>query len=155
MQRLGGTGALVERIAELMGKESHVVWRQHKGRSRPIDVRGALVALALGDEGAQASLAEAEVPGSLVAVRAILRVSPDGTARPIEVVTALTGDEAFPHRVVRLGLLAGDRSPLEVVAHPAATATRATNSTVGAAPTTATPATATPATATQAAVSAR
>jgi radical SAM family uncharacterized protein/radical SAM-linked protein len=121
--RIGGREAIAARIAALMSKESLIVWRQHKGRTRPIDVRGALSMLQLGGSAERDLFAEAEVSGVLLPIRARIAMSPAGTARPAEVVTALTDDEAFPHRVVRVGLLAGDRTPLDVIALAAAGAT--------------------------------
>ncbi len=122
--RLGGEDTLGQRIDELMERESLVIWRQHKGRKRPIDVRGALSLLALGGAQDRSRFQAAEVPHELIPVRARIAIVQDGTARPGEVVAALTDEPAFPHRVVRLGLLAGDRTPLEVVAQHQSVATR-------------------------------
>jgi len=115
-ERLGGERGMTERVTALMSKDSYVLWRKHKGRLRPIDVRAALVSLGLGEVEAKSQFARAEMPTALVPLRARIAISPDGTARPAEVIAAVTGQAALPHRVLRLGLLAGERTPLEVVA---------------------------------------
>ncbi|MGE3672910.1 MAG: hypothetical protein AB7K71_24765, partial [Polyangiaceae bacterium] len=46
-----------------------------------------------------------------------IAITNTGSAKTSEVVEALTGDTQFPHQAVRVAVLAGEASPLDLAAH--------------------------------------
>jgi hypothetical protein len=59
-------------------------------------------------------LSQAGLVGDLVALDAVVALGPTGSAKAAEVVEAVLGPQ-FPHKAVRVQLLAGDHSPLDIV----------------------------------------
>ena len=55
--------------------------------------------------------------GRLVPLVATIVVSPNGSAKIAEVVEALLGAD-FPYQAVRIALLAGSRTPLDITRAP-------------------------------------
>jgi hypothetical protein len=103
-----------------LADESHVIMRTIKGIGKKVDVRRFIERLAVGGDGARAELARAGLVGRLVPLEITLSIGPSGSAKVAEVVEALLGQAAFPHRAVRTALLAGDLSPLRLKAEVAA-----------------------------------
>jgi hypothetical protein len=52
--------------------------------------------------------------GDLLPIEALVLLGPTGSAKAAEVVEAVLGP-GFPHKAVRLQLLAGSTSPLDIV----------------------------------------
>jgi radical SAM-linked protein len=111
----GGRTALEQLIREFLAKESVTVRREIKGLGKLIDVRRLVSELAVGDRAARDALHSAGLVGRLVPLTATIVVSPTGSAKIAEVVEALLGPD-FPYQAVRVALLAGSRTPLDVVA---------------------------------------
>jgi hypothetical protein len=59
------------------------------------------------------ALAQAGLLGDLAVLDATLALGPTGSAKATEVVEAVL-EAGFPHKAVRLQLLAGDSSPLDI-----------------------------------------
>src|SRR5690606_27420571 len=114
---IGGVDGLRQRIAEFNAAESRVVMRTIKGIGKKVDVRKYTLALSLGDSAAHAALDRAGFVGDVVPVLVTIEITNTGSAKTSEVVEALTGDASFPHQAVRVALLAGDTSPLDLAAH--------------------------------------
>lgn len=114
---VGGRAGLVQRIADFNAANELKVRRTIKGIGKWVDVRALTPALSLGDQNAVAALNEAGLVGRMVPVVATVLISPRGSAKSSEVVQALTGIEHFPHKAVRVALLAGDTTPMDLSAH--------------------------------------
>jgi hypothetical protein len=117
----GGRAALDQLIREFLAKDSVTVRREIKGIGKLIDVRRLVSELAVGDESARDALRNAGFVGRLVPLTATIVVSPNGSAKIAEVVEALLGRD-FPFQALRTALLAGSRTPLDVVRAPDAPA---------------------------------
>ncbi|MCA9642619.1 MAG: TIGR03936 family radical SAM-associated protein, partial [Myxococcales bacterium] len=117
LKGFGGVAALKQRVAEFNAAESHVVLRTIKGIGKKVDVRKYVLALTLGDEAAYAALDQAGFVGDVVPLIVTIAITNTGSAKTSEVVEALTGDAQFPHQAVRVAVLAGQTSPLDLAAH--------------------------------------
>ncbi|MCA9626301.1 MAG: TIGR03960 family B12-binding radical SAM protein [Myxococcales bacterium] len=117
LTQLGGLEGLRERINEFNACESRVVLRTIKGVGKKVDVRKLVKALSVGDERAFAALDQAGFVGDVLPILVTIEISNSGSAKTSEVVEALTGDAQFPHQAVRVAILAGDTSPLDLAAH--------------------------------------
>ena len=113
----GGRAALEQLVGEFLAKESLQVRREIKGLGKMIDVRRLVSELAVGDHTAREALLAAGLVGRLMPLTATIVVSPNGSAKIAEVVEALLGAD-FPYQAVRIALLAGSRSPIDVVRAP-------------------------------------
>ncbi len=114
---IGGATALAQRIAGFNASESHLVLRSIKGIGKRVDVRRYVLALSLGDRQAQDALQKAGFIGDVVTLRVIIEITSTGSAKTSEVVEAVLGDAHFPHQAVRVGLLAGATTPLDLASH--------------------------------------
>ncbi|MEZ4371899.1 MAG: TIGR03960 family B12-binding radical SAM protein [Polyangiaceae bacterium] len=117
IKELGGVPGLKQRIADFNAAESHVVMRTIKGIGKKVDVRKYVLALTLGGEAAYAALDQAGFVGDVVPLIVTIAITNTGSAKTSEVVEALTGDTQFPHQAVRVAVLAGETSPLDLAAH--------------------------------------
>ncbi|MGE3674048.1 MAG: TIGR03960 family B12-binding radical SAM protein [Polyangiaceae bacterium] len=117
IKELGGVPGLKQRIADFNAAESHVVMRTIKGIGKKVDVRKYVLALTLGDEAAYAALDQAGFVGDVIPLIVTIAITNTGSAKTSEVVEALTGDTQFPHQAVRVAVLAGEASPLDLAAH--------------------------------------
>lgn len=114
LEELGGMPGLVQSVEGFLGQAALEIVRSHQGRQRRIDVRAAVLALAIGDSRAEQSLRSAGLAADLPHLLLELSLGNGASARPGEVVRALTGSEDFPHQLVRLGLRAQGLSPLDL-----------------------------------------
>jgi radical SAM family uncharacterized protein/radical SAM-linked protein len=117
----GGRADLERLIREFLAKDSVTVRREIKGIGKMVDVRRLVSELAIGDECTRDALSSAGFVGRLVPLTATIVVSPNGSAKIAEVVEALLGAD-FPYQALRMALLAGSRTPLDVVRAPDAAA---------------------------------
>jgi radical SAM family uncharacterized protein/radical SAM-linked protein len=113
MRALGGRAALEQLVQDFLAKDRLLVRREIKGLGKLIDVRRLVSELAVGDEAAREALRSAGFVGRLLPLTCTIAVSPNGSAKIAEVVEALLGAD-FPYQALRMALLAGGRTPLDV-----------------------------------------
>jgi radical SAM-linked protein len=109
----GGHAALAERIAALLAKSEAKLRRDISGVGKIVDVRRFLQTLAFGGDLASDQLRAAGIVGRAQPLELTLAISPAGSAKVSEVVEALFG-QAVPHLAVRVALLAGAGTPLDL-----------------------------------------
>jgi radical SAM family uncharacterized protein/radical SAM-linked protein len=109
----GGVRWLEARIAEFMAKPEAIVRRNVDGLGKNVDVRRFVRQLRVGGQAECEGLAQAGLLGDLAVLDATLALGPTGSAKATEVVEAVL-EASFPHKAVRLQLLAGDLSPLDI-----------------------------------------
>jgi hypothetical protein len=85
------------------------------GVGKLVDVRRFTVALNIGGSEAELALSRAGLVGELVPLEVTISIGQNGSAKVSEVVEGVLG-EAFPHHAVRVALLAGATTPLDVQA---------------------------------------
>lgn len=110
----GGLPFLERAIADFLAKSELVVRRSIDGLGKKVDVRRFVRDLKLAGPEAEEQLRAAGLIGDLLALDAIVELGPTGSAKAAEVVEAVLG-AGFPHKGVRLALLAGENSPLDIV----------------------------------------
>jgi radical SAM family uncharacterized protein/radical SAM-linked protein len=108
----GGTAFVEQAIAEFLAKPELIVRRSIDGLGKKVDVRRFVQSARIGTEEDRAALARAGLLGELLPVEAVVALGPTGSAKAAEVVEALFG-AGFPHKAVRVQLLAGSSSPLD------------------------------------------
>ncbi len=113
----GGRAGLEEAVAKFLATGSLSVRRTIKGLGKMVDVRALVTHLELGDERALQALEKAGVVGRLVPLVATALITPTGSAKVSEIVEAVTGDAEFPHVAVRINMLSGASSPMNLAAH--------------------------------------
>jgi radical SAM family uncharacterized protein/radical SAM-linked protein len=114
LRGLGGRRWLEARLEQFRRAERVPVVRKGKRSDHEIDAKALVHELSVGAESAERVVHEAGLGGSMLLVCAWVALGTQGSVRPREIVAALTGDAAFPHRAVRAGLLAGTRTPLDL-----------------------------------------
>jgi radical SAM family uncharacterized protein/radical SAM-linked protein len=114
VEEQGGLPFLEQRIEEFLSKPELIVRRNIDGLGKKVDVRRFVQELRIADESECGALSQAGLIGDLVALEAVVALGPTGSAKATEVVEAVLGP-GFPHKAVRLQLLAGDASPLDIV----------------------------------------
>jgi radical SAM family uncharacterized protein/radical SAM-linked protein len=112
----GGVAALAERIAALLAKPEAKLRRDIGGVGKIVDVRRFIVELGLGGDAAHSVLDAAGIVGALVPLEVTIAISPTGSAKISELVEVLFG-QALPHLGVRVALIAGAGTPLELLPH--------------------------------------
>ncbi|HVR21656.1 MAG TPA: TIGR03936 family radical SAM-associated protein, partial [Polyangiaceae bacterium] len=113
---LGGRTALGERVANFLALGEAKVRRNVSGVGKIVNVRGYVKEMTLGSRGAEAALARAGIVGRTVPLEVIVAILPTGSAKVSEVVEALF-DAPLEHLGVRVELLAGATTPLDLAAH--------------------------------------
>ncbi len=108
----GGLAFVEQAIAELLAKPELIIRRNIDGLGKKVDVRRFLQSLRVGSAEDRAALARAGLLGDLLPLEAVVALGPTGSAKAAEVVEALFGP-GFPHKAVRVELLAGGASPLD------------------------------------------
>ncbi|MGC4090516.1 MAG: TIGR03936 family radical SAM-associated protein [Polyangiaceae bacterium] len=111
---LGGVAGLSQRVEEFLAKTECPVRRDVDGIGRMVDVRRFTQSANLGGLDAEQTLLEAGLLGALVPLEVTMRITQNGSAKLTEVVEAITGQRGFPFQAVRVALLAGDKTPLDV-----------------------------------------
>lgn len=100
---------LAERCATAMAATTLPRRRDHGGIGKVVDVRQYLSELGVASPAAVAELARrVGLVGDLVAVDALVTITPNGAAKPLEIAAVVTGQEAPPHRAVRVELFGVD-----------------------------------------------
>jgi radical SAM family uncharacterized protein/radical SAM-linked protein len=112
----GGLAALEQRILALLAKPEAKLRRDIGGVGKIVDVRRFIVELALGGDAAHTVLDEAGIVGALVPLEVTIAISPSGSAKISELVEVLFG-QALPHLGVRVALIAGAGTPLDLLPH--------------------------------------
>jgi len=113
---LGGQRVLAEKIGEFLARSEAKVRRDVSGVGKMIDVRHFVKAMSLGDDASLEAIARAGIVGSTVPLEVTIAISPNGSSKVSEVVEALFG-APLEHLGVRVALLAGASSPLELAPH--------------------------------------
>ena len=93
-----------------MAKPEAIVHRSIDGLGKKVDVRRFVRALRVGGEVECSALSQAGLLGDLTVLDARLALGPTGSAKATEVVEAVL-EAGFPHKAVRLQLLAGELLP--------------------------------------------
>lgn len=109
----GGLAYLEAAIGEFLAKPELIVRRNIDGLGKKVDVRRFVQSLRVGAEPERELLVQAGLLGDLVPVEAVVSLGPSGSAKAAEVVEALFGP-SFPHKAVRVQLLAGEHGPLDI-----------------------------------------
>jgi radical SAM family uncharacterized protein/radical SAM-linked protein len=109
----GGLPFVEEALASFMAKSEHIVRRNIDGLGKKVDVRHFVTSVRIGGDDERAALTRAGLLGHLLPIEAVVALGPSGSAKATEVAEALFGP-GFPHKAVRLQLLAGDLSPLDI-----------------------------------------
>ncbi|MFZ5890830.1 MAG: TIGR03960 family B12-binding radical SAM protein [Myxococcota bacterium] len=113
---LGGRAGLAERVEAFLAKSECIVRRDVDGIGKMVNVRNFTESARIGDVNAEQQLFDAGLCGVLVPLEVTLRLTQNGSAKVSEVVEAITGVRGCPHHAVRVALLAGDKTPLDVAA---------------------------------------
>ncbi|HEY6081773.1 MAG TPA: TIGR03960 family B12-binding radical SAM protein [Polyangiaceae bacterium] len=108
----GGLPFVERAIAEFLAKSELVVRRSIDGLGKKVDVRHFVRALRVGGDAERELLSRAGLLGDLLAVEALVALGPTGSTKAAEIVEAVFG-AGFPHKAVRIQLLAGELSPLD------------------------------------------
>jgi radical SAM-linked protein len=108
----GGVSFVEQAVREFLAKPELIVRRNIDGLGKKVDVRHFVRAAELGDEADRAALARAGLLGDLLPVSVLVALGPSGSAKAGEVAEAIFG-AGFPHKAVRVQLLAGTNSPLD------------------------------------------
>jgi len=116
LKDIGGRDGLQARLDAFLAKSEFIVRRDLDGIGKLVDVRKFTHSARLGDLAAEQTLLEAGLLGALVPLEVTLRLTQNGSTKLTEVVEAITGERSFPHHAVRVALLAGDKTPLDVAA---------------------------------------
>jgi radical SAM-linked protein len=109
----GGLPFIEQALQAFMAKSELIVRRNIDGLGKMINVRRFVRSVRIGGEEERAALSRAGLLGHLLPIDVVVELGPTGSAKATEVVEALFGP-AFPHKAVRLQLLAGDLSPLDI-----------------------------------------
>jgi radical SAM-linked protein len=116
LRPLGGRAALWQKVSAFLAKSEHVVRRNIEGVGKLVDVRRFTLDARLGDSQAEQLLRDAGLVGTLVALELTLAIGQTGSAKVSEFVESVFGEAGFPHHAVRVALLAGSTTPLDVAA---------------------------------------
>jgi radical SAM-linked protein len=108
----GGVAFVEQAIAEFLAKPELIIRRNIDGLGKKVDVRRFVRGLSVGADAERAELSRAGLLGELLPLVAVVELGPTGSAKAAEVVEALFGP-GFPHKAVRVALLAGQLSPLD------------------------------------------
>jgi radical SAM-linked protein len=108
----GGLPFVEQAIAEFLAKPELVIRRDIDGLGKKVDVRHFVQTLRVGGDEEREALSRAGLLGDLVPVEARVALGPTGSTKAAEVAEAVFGP-GFPHKAVRVQLLAGDVSPLD------------------------------------------
>lgn len=111
---IGGVSGLDELIAAFLARSEHKLRRDIEGVGKMVDVRHFTLQARVGDDAALALLLRAGLVGDLVPVEVSLSLGQNGSAKVAEVVEAILGERGFPHHAVRVALVAGATTPLDV-----------------------------------------
>ncbi|HEY2409818.1 MAG TPA: TIGR03960 family B12-binding radical SAM protein [Polyangiaceae bacterium] len=117
LPELDGHVGLRRLIDEFLEKTELKLRRNIEGIGKWIDVRSFVTSLALGEHASLSLLERAGLVGRMIALDATLSIGPRGSTKLSELVEALTGRTDFPHRGVRVALLAGASTPLDLPVH--------------------------------------
>ena len=108
----GGVAFVTAAVADFLAKPELIVRRSIDGLGKKVDVRHFVRSMRVGGDEERALLASAGLLGDLLPLEVLVALGPTGSAKAAEVVEALFGP-GFPHKAVRVALLAGNLSPLD------------------------------------------
>jgi radical SAM family uncharacterized protein/radical SAM-linked protein len=109
----GGVAFVEAAIQSFLAKSELIVRRSIDGLGKKVDVRRFVQSARVGGEPEREALARAGLLGQLLPIDVVVALGPTGSAKASEVVEAILGPN-FPHKAVRLELLAGEASPLDI-----------------------------------------
>jgi radical SAM-linked protein len=130
LRPLGGRAALAQKVEAFLAKSEHVVRRNVEGVGKLVDVRRFTLDARLGDSDAEQTLRDAGLVGALVPLEVTLSITQNGSTKITELVESVLGEPGFPHHAVRVRLLAGATTPLDVLAFRRTAAPREPDPTV-------------------------
>ncbi len=116
LKPIGGRAGLEQRLQVFLEKAECVVRRDVDGIGKMVDVRRFTQSARIGDAAAEQLLLDAGLRGALIPLEVTMRITQNGSAKIGEVVEAVLGEKGFPYQAVRVALLAGDKTPLDVAA---------------------------------------
>jgi radical SAM-linked protein len=116
LDELGGPNALTERVERFLALGEARVRREVSGIGKIVDVRGYVKAMTLGGEPSRGALVRAGVVGRTIPLDVTIAITPSGSTKVSEVVEALCG-APHEHLAVRVALVAGTGSPLDLALH--------------------------------------
>jgi radical SAM-linked protein len=108
----GGLPFIEGAITDFLAKTELTIRRNIDGLGKKVDVRHFVRSVHVGGDEERAALTRAGLLGDLLPIVAVVSLGPTGSAKATEVAEALFGP-GFPHKAVRLQLLAGSASPLD------------------------------------------
>jgi len=108
----GGLKFVGQCIEEFLAKPELIVRRNIDGLGKKVDVRHFVQSIGLGGPELQGAFTQAGLIGDLLPIDVTIALGPTGSAKAAEVVEAVFG-AGFPHKAVRLQLLAGEYGPLD------------------------------------------
>ncbi|MBN1612653.1 MAG: TIGR03960 family B12-binding radical SAM protein [Polyangiaceae bacterium] len=114
VEQLGGDLELARRVAEFLAKAAYRIVREGNRAGSEIDIRAACLVLQIAQSPQRRLLADAGLLEAKVPLEMQLRLPPGASARPAELVEAIVGQRTLPQDAVRVALLAGDHSPLDL-----------------------------------------
>lgn len=117
LREIGGLPELERRIIEFLSKTECKVRRDVDGLGKMVDVRQFVTELRLGGDESGQQLERAGLIGRMIALDVTIEIGQRGSAKVSEVVEALLGTKDFPHRGVRIELLAGSGTPRDLELH--------------------------------------
>jgi radical SAM family uncharacterized protein/radical SAM-linked protein len=109
----GGLPFVEEAIQSFLAKSELIVRRNIEGVGKKVDVRRFVQSARIGGQAEREALERAGLLGQLLPIDVVVALGPTGSAKATEVVEAILGPN-FPHKAVRLELLAGEASPLDI-----------------------------------------
>ena len=116
LEKIGGVPGLEALTAAFVARTEQRIRRDVGGVGKLVDVRRFTQSAAVARTEDLELLTRAGLVGDLVALDVTISIGPTGSAKIAEVVESVIGEPGFPHRAVRVALLAGNTSPLEVAA---------------------------------------
>ena len=109
----GGEEELAAGLARFLASPEHKVRREIEGLAKYVDVRSYVTHASIGGAEAHAEARRAGLVGDLVFLAFDVKILGSGGVKTTELVEAITGDTAFPHRAIRAALY-GERDGVRV-----------------------------------------
>jgi radical SAM-linked protein len=113
----GGVSGLEERVAAFHAAERIPVRRMIEGIGKIVEVKTYVTALSLGGADARTLVRQAGIVGELVPLDVHVRITANGSVKIAEVVEAVMGDSTLPFKAVRVALMSGSASPMDLDVH--------------------------------------
>jgi len=117
LDSVGGRAGVERLIGEFLAKTELKLRRDIDGVGKIVDARAFVQALTIGGEASLQLLERAGLIGRMLPLDVTIEIGQRGSAKVSEVVEAVLGVKDFPHRGVRIELLAGEGTPLDLELH--------------------------------------